>query len=102
MESDGCTAWVQWCLKMCLTERFAFLSYSSAIGVETEEARKQPTRQATESVLERTITEALLADSRTEAVRGFSFQWAGDGVYVTFSAYPKIGAPVDLQFKALM
>lgn len=98
-EADGYNAWVQWCIKTCLTERFSFLAYSSAIGVESEEARQQPSRKATESVLERSISEALLADPRTESVRGFSFSWAGDSVYASFVAYPKIGSPAELQVK---
>lgn len=89
-------AWAQWCAKAVQTERYAYLAYSSDFGVELEEVRKQPTRQAAESMLERTITEALMVHPMTEAVRDFSFEWEGDSVTVTFTVYPRIGTPVTL------
>lgn len=101
-ESDGHTAWIQWCIKTCLTERFAFLAYSDAIGVENEEVKQQPNRKASESVLERTITEALLADPRTDSVQNFSFKWSGDEVYISFVAYPKVGLPAEVKFKTIV
>ncbi|NSW90205.1 MAG: DUF2634 domain-containing protein [Firmicutes bacterium] len=92
-EADGHTAWAQWCMKTLLTERGSCLAYSDAIGIESDEVRKQPSRKAAESVLERTVTEALLADPRTDSVRDFKFTWTGDNVYASFTVYPKIGAP---------
>ena len=63
-------AWVQWCLKTVLTQRWAFLAYSTQAGVEIEEAFAQQDRKAQESYMEKTITEALLADpyQRTKRV----------------------------------
>ncbi len=79
-------AWVQWCLKTVLTQRWAFFAYSSQAGVEMEEAFSQQDRKAQESYLEKTVTEALLADpySRTKRVYDFTFVWQTDGVKVTF------------------
>lgn len=95
--ADGHTAWVQWCIKTVLTERFAYLIYSPNYGCELEKAIQQPSRKAVEAELERTITEALLADPRTEMVRGFSFSWQGDQVKVSFTAVPVIGDPERLE-----
>ena len=89
--ADGHQAWVQWCVKTVLTERFAYLAYSWNYGAEIDEALKQPTRALVEMEIERTITEALLADPRTYAVRDFSFEWKGDELYVSFTAVPVIG-----------
>ena len=89
--ADGYTAWVQWCVKTVMTERFACLAYSGNYGVEIDKALKQPTRAAVETEVERTITEALIIDPRTEMVKDFSFRWYADELYVTFTVVPVIG-----------
>lgn len=99
VETDGHTAWAQWCVKSVLTERFAYLIYSTNYGAEIEQALRQPSRKAVEAELERVITEALLADPRTEMVRDFSFEWQGDEVKVAFTVAPVIGTPERLEVK---
>jgi len=93
VEADEHTAWVQWCIKTVLTERFAFLIYSTDYGTEIEQALSQKTKKTTEAELERVISEALLADPRTERVTDFTFEWEGDAVKVAFTAVPVIGPP---------
>lgn len=95
--ADGHTAWKQWCIKAVLTERFAHLAYSGDYAVETEQALKNPTRAEVEMEIERTITEALLVDPRTEIVRDFSFRWAGDQLWVGLTAVPVIGEAVRIE-----
>jgi len=95
--AEGYTAWVQWCVKTVLTQRFARVIYSFDYGTELEEALKQPSRKAVEAELERVITEALLVDPRTEMVRDFTFEWEGDIVKVSFTAVPVIGEPARLE-----
>jgi hypothetical protein len=97
VEADGHTAWVQWCVKTVLTQRFAHVIYSFDYGTELEEALKQPSRKAVEAELERVITEALLVDPRTEMVRDFTFEWEGDAVKVSFTAVPVIGPPEQME-----
>lgn len=97
VEADGHTAWVQWCVKAVLTQRFAHVIYSSDYGAEIEDALKQPTRSAIESEIKRTITEALLVDPRTETVRDFAFSWSGDELTVAFTVVPTIGSPERLE-----
>lgn len=84
VQSTEREAWIQWCLKVVLTQRYAYYGYSSNTGAEIEEAMNEPTRKAQESALQRTITEALLADpyGRTAYVRNFNFKWEPDSVYV--------------------
>ena len=41
-------------------------------------------KKAVESAIERTISEALLVNPRTEYVRQFEFVWNGDAVSVSF------------------
>lgn len=97
VEADGYAAWVQWCIKTILTQRFAYVIYSSDYGTELEEAQKQPDRKAVEIELERAITEALLVDPRTEMVKDFVFEWEGDTVKVSFVAVPVVGPPERLE-----
>ncbi len=95
--ADGHTAWVQWCIKTVMTERFACLAYSWNYGVEAEQAIKHPDRALVEMEIERTITEALMADPRTELVRDFSFKWRTDELYVSFTIVPVIGEPARIE-----
>lgn len=82
--AEGREAWRQWCIKTVQTERLACLSYSSDTGVELYDALKQADEEAVESALERTITEALMVNPRTEYVRGFEFTWDSDGLHCGF------------------
>ena len=79
---SGYDAWVLWCIKTVMTQRWAHLGYSSNAGIEAEEAFQEPDRNAQESMFERTITEALLADpkGRTIQVRDFIFIREVDGL----------------------
>jgi len=95
--ADGHQAWVQWCVKTVMTERFACLAYSWNYGVEVKQARKQPDRALMEMEIERTITEALMADLRTELVKDFTFQWHADELYVSFTIVPVIGEPARIE-----
>ena len=81
----GYDAWVLWCTKTILTQRWAHLGYSDNAGIEAAEAFKEPDRAAQESAFERTITEAFLADpmGRTAQVKDFIFRWYADSLSIT-------------------
>lgn len=81
----GYDAWVLWCTKTILTQRWAYMGYSSNAGVEADEAFAEPDRKAQESAFERTVTEALLADpmGRTQQIQDFEFKWNGDSLNIT-------------------
>ena len=89
----GYDAWVQWCIKTLMTERWAHLAYSSNTGIEAVSAFRQTSRKAQESALKRTITEALLADParRTRQVRDFTFVWSDDTLQITCEVYGSDG-----------
>lgn len=78
----GHDAWVLWCVKTILTQRLAHYAYSGNAGIEADEAFKEPDRRAQESALQRTVTEALLADpkGRTRQARDFNFSWGVDSL----------------------
>lgn len=83
--AEGQEAYQQWCIKVVMTERDAFLSYSTDIGIEGEYALSLGDHEAVESALEATITEALTVNVHTEYVRDFEFEWAADELRVTFT-----------------
>lgn len=85
LECDGREAYRVWCVKVANTERYTCLAYSDSIGTEMESAIKEKSSGAVESAIERTITEALLVNPRTEYVRGFVFTWNGDSVVCSFN-----------------
>ena len=78
---SGFEAWVLWCIKTVMTQRWAHGGYSTNAGIEAEQGFAERSRRAAESVFERTVTEALLADpmGRTTQVRNFRFTWEGGG-----------------------
>ena len=81
---SGHDAWILWCVKTMMTQRWAHAGYGGNAGIEADEAFKEPDRKARESVFIRTITEALLADpmGRTRQVRGFRFIWMADSLII--------------------
>lgn len=87
--AEGREAYRQWCIKTVLTERIDRMSYSSDIGAELDDALKQADKQAVESAMERTITEALMVNKKTEYVRNFEFTWDSDGLHCDFAVKGK-------------
>lgn len=63
------------CIKTVMTERDAFLAYSTKYGAELETSLAQSDRASVEASLERTITEAIMANPKTEYCRDFTFIW---------------------------
>lgn len=84
VQADGREAYRQWCLKVCMTERFTCLAYTNDIGTEMIDALAQADRPAVESAVERTICEALMVNPKTDYVRGFDFTWEKDDLHCTF------------------
>lgn len=82
--ADGKTAYMQWCRKMVETERFTCLAYDTDIGTEMYDALNKSDHSAVESAVERTITEALMVNPKTEYVRDFEFTWLNADLFVAF------------------
>jgi len=96
---SGYDAWVQWCKKTVLTQRWAHAGYGDNAGIEAEEALRKPDRNAMESALEETISEALLSDpmGRTSQVRDFQFTWrGGDQLEITCEVIGSDGNSADI------
>lgn len=85
VECDGKEAYMIWCFKTAQTERYACLAYPSAIGVEMEAATYDDDVKTVESMVQRTVTDALMVNPRTEYVRDFVFSWDGDDIHCEFS-----------------
>lgn len=84
-EASGYEAWVQWCQKTIMTQRYSHEAYSSDIGVDYESILVSESREEAESILQREIEEALMADpaGRTLYVGNITFEWEADACYVT-------------------
>lgn len=74
-----------WCYKTAVTERNACLAYPDEIGAEMEEAMDDDEADIVESQVERTITEAIEINPRTEWIGDFEFTWDGDTMHCSFS-----------------
>lgn len=83
-ECSGYEGFAIWCLKITMTERYSCFSYSSDIGAELEEAIAQDDEKLVESMVERTITDALKVNPRTEYVSDFEFTWDADELHFSF------------------
>ncbi|MFI3253527.1 MAG: DUF2634 domain-containing protein [Eubacteriales bacterium] len=99
--ASGYDAWVLWCVKTIKTQRWAHLAYRWNIGTELAEAFALEDRAAQESFLERTVTEALLADpkGRTVRVYDFEFLWEGDSLSLTCTIFGQKGDTASVTVK---
>lgn len=93
---DGRDAYRTWAQKILKTQVGACLSYIGT-GIDIEGALKAPTHEAVQSMLERTISEALLSNPCTERVYNFSFAWDADVITVRFTIQPKNWAAFDIE-----
>lgn len=84
VECDGREAFAIWCFKIAQTERYRCLAYPDVIGTELERALDNDDEKTVESMVQRTITDALMVNPRTEDVRDFSFTWDGDTMHCSF------------------
>ncbi len=84
IECSGEEGFMIWCYKIAMTERYACLAYPNEIGVELEAALKEDKHEIAESMIERTITDALKVNPRTESVSNFIFAWNADEMNCTF------------------
>ena len=82
---DGQETFAIWCFKVAQTERYRCLAYPDSIGTEMERALGNDDERTVESMVQRTITEALMVNPRTEEVRDFAFSWDGDSMHCTFT-----------------
>ena len=101
-EASGYEAWKQWCIKTCMTQRFACEAYSDDIAIDFEKALKAETRAETESILRREIEEALMADpsERTLYVGTIDFNWQADFCLVD-AQIQGIDGNADITFRLL-
>ena len=83
---DDLKAYEQAVYKILQTERYAHLIYSWDYGIELKDLFGQPIPYVIPE-LERRITDALMADDRTEKVSDFEFDTSEHGVvHVKFKA----------------
>ncbi|MBQ6091364.1 MAG: DUF2634 domain-containing protein [Lachnospiraceae bacterium] len=84
VECNGKEAYAIWCFKIAQTERYRCLAYPDSIGTEMEKAMDNDDERTVESMVQRTVTDALMVNPRTEYVRDFVFSWDGDNMTCRF------------------
>ena len=84
VECDGREAYAIWCFKIAQTERYRCLAYPDSIGTEMERALDNDDEKTVESMVQRTITDALMVNPRTEDVLDFEFSWDSDKMHCRF------------------
>lgn len=92
--AEGYHAWVQWCVKAVLTERFSSPILHPDYGTEVWAKAIGQHQAVAQEVIARTIREALMFDERTGSVGAFSFSRNGDQLYVDFDITPTVGTAV--------
>lgn len=84
VECDGKEAFKIWCFKIAQTERYKCLAYPDSIGTEMEKALDNDDEKTVESMTQRTITDAIMVNPRSEYVNNFEFTWDGDNMHCSF------------------
>lgn len=84
VKSSGKQAYMLWCYKVAQTERYSCLAYGSDIGAELERAMAEDDEKVVESMVRRTITEAVMANPRTAFVGNFEFSRNEDELHCSF------------------
>lgn len=84
VECSGIETYAVWCFKTAQTERYRCLAYPNSIGTEMERAMSNDDEKTVESMLQRTIEDALMVNPRTESVRDFVFSWNSDSMECSF------------------
>ncbi|MDU0203828.1 DUF2634 domain-containing protein [Paenibacillus sp. MAH-36] len=75
-ECSGTEAWLQWCQKALLTQRYTYLAYSRAYGQEFDDLiARQLSKPANEMEITRITKETLMVDPRTASVGPFTWTW---------------------------
>lgn len=84
VECDGRETFAIWCFKIAQTERYRCLAYPDSIGTEMERAMDNDDEKTVESMVQRTITDAIMVNPRAENVWDFEFSWNGDNMNCSF------------------
>ena len=87
--TDEKTAFEDWAIKVCSTERGAHLAYSGKIGCEWHKVMKENDYAAVQSSIVRTITETIMINPAAEWVKNFEFEGSGDELKVSFDVKGK-------------
>lgn len=99
LDSDGIESWKSWCINCLQTERYKHLAYSTDFGIEIDKALRASSRQESESILARQISEAILADpyKRTKYIQEITFEWtAPDSVRVEITIHGVDDTTIDI------
>lgn len=95
--ANGVESWEQWCIKCLNTQKDSCEAYPD-FGPDYESAFHNTTRDEAESILTRTITEALMADpyKRTVGIESITYEWGVDDLIVNVIVIGIENATIDI------
>lgn len=99
LSSDGIESWKSWCVNCLQTERYKHLAYPPDFGIEIDAAMQSGSREMAENILQRQITEAIMADpyERTVYIERIEFDWtAPDAVTVNVTIHGVDDVTIDI------
>lgn len=85
---DGYDEYMLWVMKCIRTQIGSKASYPE-FGIDLEGAIKEPTYEGIVSALEKTITDGLMRNPRTDRIHSFQITVDGDTIEVFFIVEPK-------------
>lgn len=97
---DGLDTYMLWCIKALKTQLGACASYPD-FGIDVDGALSEANNAAICSAMERTITEALMRNPRTERVYSFEFVWTANVLAIVFIVKPKDLDAFDLSMNVI-
>lgn len=99
LDCTGIESWKIWCFNCINTRRYNHMAYSTDFGIDIDAAFKSTSRAEAESILNREITEALLADpyGRTSYIEKIEFEWmAADALKVNVCVHGIDDVTIDI------
>ena len=97
---DGADEYLLWVGKCIRTQIGACASYPE-FGIDLEGSLAEGTQEGIRASLEKTITEALLRNPRTERVHTIDIYFDGDSVEIFFIVQPKGLPAFDINLKVV-
>ncbi len=85
---DGYDEYMIWCMKCIRTQLGSCASYPE-FGIDLDGSIRETSREAITASLEKTITDGLMRNPRTDRIHDFAIGFDGDTIKVYFIVEPK-------------
>lgn len=86
--ADGNDEYMLWCMKCIRTQIGSCLCYPE-FGIDLDGSLQETSHEAIEAALQKTITDGLMRNPRTDRIHDFKITFNGDTIDVFFIVEPK-------------